>query len=151
MNCSFCGSECADSVKFCPSCGAKMENPSQTSSSEDYYSENNGMEYPGTYTEKYDYQSDSNNYGGYDPAYKEAHDKKIIAGLLAIFLGGLGIHKFYLGNTAAGVITLLVTLLTCGIGAAIMGIIALIEGILYLTKSDEDFYYTYIQNKKAWF
>ena len=62
---------------------------------------------------------------------------KIAAGLLAILLGGLGIHKFYLGCTKAGVITLLVSLLTFGIGAVVMQIIGLIEGIIYLTKPDE--------------
>jgi len=33
----------------------------------------------------------------------------------------------------------------------IMGIISLIEGIMYLTKTDEDFYYTYIANRREWF
>ena len=46
---------------------------------------------------------------------------------------------------------LLVTVLTLGIAGFVVGIIGLIEGILYLTKSDEDFSRTYIQNKKAWF
>lgn len=78
---------------------------------------------------------------------------KIAAGLLAIFLGTLGIHKFYLGYTSAGIIMLLVTLLgsLVLIGPAVMGIIALIEGIIYLTKSDEQFYLTYVVGKKAWF
>lgn len=76
---------------------------------------------------------------------------KIAAGLLGIFLGALGIHKFYLGYTKEGVIMLLVTLLTCGFGGAIMEIIGLIEGILYLTKSDEEFQDTYVVNQKTWF
>ncbi len=62
-----------------------------------------------------------------------ADEKKIIAGLLAIFLGALGIHKFYLGYTKAGIIMLLVTVLTLGFGGFIMGIIGFIEGIIYLT------------------
>jgi TM2 domain-containing membrane protein YozV len=77
--------------------------------------------------------------------------KKIPAGILGILLGGLGIHKFILGYTKEGVIMLLVTLLTFGIGAGIMAIIGLIEGIIYLTKSDEDFVSTYITGKKGWF
>lgn len=75
----------------------------------------------------------------------------IAAGLLAILLGTLGIHKFYLGYTKEGVIMLLVSLLTFGFGAAIMGIIGIIEGVLYLVKTDEDFYYTYEANQKGWF
>ena len=78
---------------------------------------------------------------------------KIAAGLLAIFLGTLGIHKFYLGYTSAGVIMLLVTLLgsLVLIGPLVMAVIALIEGIIYLTKSDEQFYLTYVAGKRAWF
>lgn len=78
---------------------------------------------------------------------------KIAAGLLAIFLGTLGIHKFYLGYTSAGVIMLLVTLLgwVVLIGPLVMGVIALIEGIIYLTKSDEQFYLTYVVGERAWF
>ena len=79
---------------------------------------------------------------------------KIAAGLFALFLGSLGIHKFYLGQTTAGIIMLAAWFL--GFGLALIptlavAIIALIEGIIYLTKSDEDFYQTYVVNKKAWF
>ncbi len=77
--------------------------------------------------------------------------EKLPAGLLGIFLGSLGIHKFYLGYTKEAVIMLLVSLLTCGIGASVMGIIGLVEGILYLTKSDEEFQATYVSGHKGWF
>ncbi len=80
---------------------------------------------------------------------------KIAAGLFALFFGSLGVHKFYLGYTRDGVITLLVTIiggiLTVGIASFVMGMIGLIEGILYLTKSDEDFKNTYVINKRPWF
>ena len=75
------------------------------------------------------------------PAGVSGEKSKIAAGLLAIFLGGLGIHKFYLGFTAQGLIFLLtntigwvVTIFLLGLPNIILGIIALIEGILYLTK-----------------
>ncbi len=86
-----------------------------------------------------------------DPAVKEFAGKKIAAGICGILLGGLGIHKFVLGLTTPGIIMLLVTLLTCGIGSIVTSIIGLIEGIIYLTKSDEDFYQDYAVNKKGWF
>ncbi|SHL30646.1 TM2 domain-containing protein [Flavobacterium saccharophilum] len=73
-------------------------------------------------------------------------NKKVLAGVLAIVLGYLGIHKFILGYTKEGVIQILLTLL-CGVGA----VIGLIEGIIYLTKSDEDFYQTYQVGRKPWF
>lgn len=75
----------------------------------------------------------------------QPENKKIIAGILAIVLGGLGIHKFILGYTQEGIIQLLIGL--CGIGY----IIGIIEGIIYLTKSDEEFYQTYQVGKKGWF
>lgn len=77
--------------------------------------------------------------------------KKIAAGVVAILLGSLGIHKFILGMNKPGVIMLLVTLLTCGAGGIVMQVIGIVEGILYLTKSDEEFYQTYVVGKKEWF
>lgn len=76
---------------------------------------------------------------------------KIGAGLCGILLGGLGIHKFILGYTGAGIIMLLITLLTCGIGGIVTSIIGLVEGIIYLTKSDEDFVRTYVDGRREWF
>ncbi len=76
---------------------------------------------------------------------------RVAAGLLGLFLGGLGIHKFYLGYTKEGVIMLVITLATCGIGGTVISIIGFIEGIIYLTKSDDDFQYLYVQNYKPWF
>jgi TM2 domain-containing membrane protein YozV len=83
---------------------------------------------------------------------EDTANKKMVAGLLAILIGSLGIHKFYLGMNTAGIIMLLVSLVGCVVGGSVvMGIIALVEGILYLTKSDEDFYQTYIVDQKQWF
>ena len=78
---------------------------------------------------------------------------RIVAGVLGILLGFLGIHKFYLGYKKQGLIMLLVSILTSWtwIGPPIIWTIGLIEGILYLLKSDEEFYATYVQGKKKWF
>jgi len=76
---------------------------------------------------------------------------KLPAGVCGILLGGLGIHKFILGYTQAGLIMLLVNILTCGIGGIVMHIIGIIEGIIYLTKTDEDFVRTYVDGHKEWF
>jgi TM2 domain-containing membrane protein YozV len=78
-------------------------------------------------------------------------EKKIAAGICGILLGALGIHKFILGYTKEGIIMLLVTVISFGMLGFVMGIIGLIEGIIYLTKSDEDFVATYINGKKGWF
>ncbi len=82
---------------------------------------------------------------------KIQESKRVIAGVLGILLSSLGIHKFVLGYTKEGLIMLLVSILTCGIGASVMGIIGLIEGIIYLTKSDEEFIEIYQKNHKGWF
>jgi len=82
-------------------------------------------------------------------------NKKMLAGILGIILGALGIHKFILGYNKEGIIMLAVTIVlgffTCGVGASLMGILGLIEGIIYLTKSDEEFYNTYQVGQKPWF
>jgi TM2 domain-containing membrane protein YozV len=106
------------------------------------------------------------NIGGYQPIqppvpmygqppaqdWKQAGgDKKIIGGILAIILGGLGVHKFMLGYQREGVIMLLVSVLSCGVFYPVMHIIGIVEGIMYLTKTDEDFVKTYLIEKKGWF
>ena len=78
-------------------------------------------------------------------------NNKIVAGICGILLGALGVHKFVLGYTKEGIIMLLVTVATCGIGGCVTSIIGLIEGIIYLTKSDEEFVSTYVTGRKGWF
>lgn len=77
--------------------------------------------------------------------------KRLAAGVLAIVLGYFGVHKFVLGYTKQGMILLLVTLLSCSILSPITWTIGIIEGIVYLTKSDEEFYQEYVLRKKEWF
>jgi len=80
--------------------------------------------------------------------------KKVSAGICGILLGPLGVHKFILGYTREGVIMLVVTIvgsLLLFTGPIVMGIIGLIEGIIYLTKSDAEFNSTYVSGKKGWF
>jgi len=76
---------------------------------------------------------------------------KIAAGIFGILLGCLGIHKFILGYTGAGLTMLLVTLLTCGVAIPLIQIIGMIEGIIYLTKTDSEFVRLYVEGRRAWF
>ncbi|MEO7977178.1 TM2 domain-containing protein [Flavobacterium sp.] len=78
---------------------------------------------------------------------RREENKKVLAGVLGIVLGGFGVHKFILGYTQEGIIQLVVTLVTCGMGS----LIGFVEGIIYLTKTDEEFYQTYQVGKKGWF
>lgn len=96
---------------------------------------------------------------GWNQATNSGDNKKLIAGILAIVLGSLGIHKFILGYNKEGIILLVASLIgyatSClGVGVFILmatGIVGLIEGIIYLTKSDEEFYNMYQAGEKTWF
>ena len=159
MICKNCSANIDDNVAFCPYCGA--HNDAQGSqqnaqgyqqSQNEYYNQNEQQSGQYFYNgqQNHQYQQQNTNYNPQQMNTEPTKDK-LVAGLLAIFLGTLGIHKFYLGYTKSGVIMLLVSLLTFGVGATVMAVIALIEGILYLTKSDAEFYQTYVQNSKEWF
>ena len=64
-----------------------------------------------------------------------ASKSKLVAGLLAIFIGSLGIHNFYLGNNGKAIAQLLLTLLSCGVFGVFSGIWALIEAVMIFTGS----------------
>lgn len=85
------------------------------------------------------------------PEIEQAKGTRLAAGISGILLGFLGVHKFILGATTPGLIMLLATIITLGVGAIPMGLIGLVEGIIYLTKSDREFYETYVVKKKGWF
>jgi len=76
------------------------------------------------------------------------------AALLAIFLGGFGAHEFYLGNSNSAIIRLVVYIvggvLMC-VPSFVLCMISIIEGIIYLSKSDEEFEKVYVEGKRAWF
>ncbi len=171
MFCSKCGAQIDDNSTFCPACGFQLETavnaeaeaastaPVEQQPVQEYQQPVQNYQQP-----VQNYQQPAQGYQQPAPGYQQpayaptpaASDKnKVAAGLLGIFLGSLGIHKFYLGYNKAGVIMLLVTLIggaiTFGVAAAVMEIIALIEGIMYLTKSDQEFYNTYVAAQKEWF
>ncbi|MEV1329685.1 TM2 domain-containing protein [Micromonospora costi] len=75
-------------------------------------------------------------YQPYPPGYPQGvSDKsKIVAGILGIVLGSFGVGRFYMGHTKIGVLQLVVTLVTCGIG----GIWGFIDGILILVNGGVD-------------
>lgn len=77
----------------------------------------------------------------------DVNSKKILCGLMGILFGSLGIHRFILGDVPGGIWRIVISLVTCGVG----GIIGFIEGIIYLTKNDAEFYQIYMVEKKAWF
>ena len=97
--CANCGSQLEDNSEFCPNCGTNQ----------------NGGGNP--------QQNMNNNINNNSQA-----KSKLVAGLLGLFLGGWGIHNFYLGYTNKGITQIFVTIFTCGIGS----LWGFIEGIMIL-------------------
>ena len=127
--CSNCGTENSGYESFCRNCGSMLSNNYQNQQVQQ--APNSGMQQqiPGA-------------------------DKKILTGILGIVLGGFGVHKFILGYTTEGIIMLVTQIVgwfLCGIPSIVVSVIGIVEGIMYLTKTDEDFVNTYIRNKKPWF
>ena len=88
---------------------------------------------------------ENQNFQNPSPIYRD--NKKVLAGVLAIMLGSLGIHKFILGYTKEGVLQILMSFFSCGLAS----VIPFVEGIIYLTKSDEEFYQIYQVGRRPWF
>lgn len=77
-----------------------------------------------------------------------------LAVFLAVFLGGFGAHKFYLGVHRVGIIYFLITVLgslLLGWGAVLVGMFCIVDVINYVLCSDEDFERTYAIGKREWF
>lgn len=101
-------------------------------------------------------------YGYQPPCYQQPYTPPVVAakdhvaaGLLAIFLGWLGIHKFYLGYNTPGFVMLGVSILggivTFGLASFVIWVIAIVEGVIYLTKSQSEFEQIYVMQSRDWF
>ena len=108
MYCQSCGTKNENGVSQCVSCGANLISPSAPV-----------MPPPPAY-QTY-------------PQPPISSKSKSTAGILGILLGGIGAHKFYLGETGMGILYLLFS------WTGIPLIVGLIEGIIYLTQSDQEF------------
>lgn len=123
-------------LKFCVECGARIRKQA-------VICPKCGVPQPGVRQPRYAHSD-----------WPTADSNKLAAGLCGVLVGALGVHKFILGYTTEGVIMLLVSILGAFaffLGPAAMGIIGLIEGITYLTMSNEDFHETYIVDRRGWF
>lgn len=178
IGCPSCGSENVEGTRFCVKCGTTLPAspaPESWRQSGDLGQQQSQQGYqqgyqPGGQSGGYaPPQTPPSAYPSYTPQqsmqYQQAGgaadwqaagaNKKMAAGICGILLGGFGVHKFILGYNTEGAIMLAVWVvgmfLTCGIASLAIGVVGLVEGVMYLTKSDEEFVRTYVQNKKAWF
>ena len=89
------------------------------------------------------------------PANLYKSKNRTTAGLLAIFLGAFGLHKFYLGYNQAGFVMMAVSImggiLSFGLATAVMQVIAFVEAGVYLTRTQEAFDDLYVAHSREWF
>ena len=140
MFCRNCAREIDDKAEKCTGCGL---NPVEA---------NNYCNYCGAYYERKEaYYCLACNRDLLPIGWKS----RITAGLLAIFLGFLGAHKFDLGQYGVGVammaISVIGSLFTGGFALYAMMLVGVIEGVIYLTRSKMAFYRTYVVDGKDWF
>lgn len=123
--CPNCGTKVEEGTKFCSNCGIRVEGLFDRGPQQQQYEQRN--------TEDTDFNGFRHTpyYNGVDPNWPVK--SKIAAGVLGIVLGGLGIHKFYLGRIGLGILYILF----CWTG--IPSIIGLVEGIIYLCTDDLTF------------
>lgn len=121
--CSSCGAQMDDSASFCSKCGT----PAPRSQAE--YS----RPQPNSYQQPY-----------HDHNPKD----RVAAALLALFLGTIGIQYFYMGKNKAGVICILISVLTCFVGAVILDVLFFIQGIIMLCGTQEEFMEKYVNTPK---
>lgn len=122
--CPYCNTQVQDNAYTCPCCNNVL--PKSTPGGCPPYGRYNGMS-----------QSFINN-----DAFADCPEGKSrgITALLAIFLGGLGVHYFYLGKVAAGIYTILLTMVTCGLFSTLM----FVQGIVILCMNNIDFRNKYV-------
>ncbi|HEX8294377.1 MAG TPA: TM2 domain-containing protein [Pyrinomonadaceae bacterium] len=170
IGCPSCGAENVEGTRFCVKCGTTLPASPQPESwrqsgdlgqqpPQQDYQPGGGYSTPQTPPSAYPSYSPQQDLSSYQQQagdwMAQGANKKMAAGICGILLGGFGIHKFVLGYNTEGIIMLAACIvggiLTCGLASAAVGVIGLVEGIIYLTKSDEEFVRTYVQNKKGWF
>lgn len=132
--CTSCGSQMDDTQTTCPNCGAIQQEMQQQVPQNDTNVNENNMQQQAPIQDNVNNmqqmqtQNNMNNNQQATPSTNPEAKSKIVAGILGILFGSIGIHNFYLGNTKRGIIQIIVTLFTFGLG----GIWGFVEGILIL-------------------
>lgn len=149
IQCTRCGADIDENATFCQYCGAATSS-SQVPPQQPYTPPQGQPPYQnGAYPPPQGQPSYQN--GAYPPPYTQpgvqppyppqpvppgyVPRNRIAAGILAILIGALGIHNFYLGFTGKALAQLLMTVLSCGLLGIVSEIWAIVEGIQILTGS----------------
>lgn len=157
--CSSCGAIMDENCNVCTQCGCSTDTINYESNTNSYESksntyQNNTNSYESkSYTEQSNSNSYGSNYNNFSNTQRCPDEKNnVVAALLAIFLGGLGIHKFYLGNKNMGILYILITVfgfILAFIPNVILGVVVLFEGILYLLEDNQSFNEKYNKNFRS--
>ena len=135
-NCPECGKQYSTQDKVnrvkCPYCGAET-NVSYVENEQSRWEQ---------------FNSQQRQYGNIDSVFNNGPSGKSrgIAGLLAILMGWCGLHYFYIGKTNAGILFLLIAVLSCGIFATITTIVSIIQGVLFFTSTQEEFEFKWVNS-----
>lgn len=123
-------------MKQCPQCQQYVDNNDQFCPRCGYNFSQQGN--PGTPPPINNFYPSDNAFDACGPEGKS----RGVAALLAILLGGLGVQYFYLGKTLAGILSIIFTIVTCGLWE----IVALIQGIMMFCMSNVQFRQKYVLN-----
>ena len=164
VDCAKCGHSSYDSDKYCQTCGNATQPESVwcatcgwrlgSTQAESTAPPHTISELPSGYTELPPELVERMIRVGEQLGLRPRRKSRITAGVFAILFGVVGLHKFYLGYIGTGILTLILTWLTTlafSLPPYVMAIIGIIEGIIYLGKTNEEFNSTYAERKKRWF
>ena len=147
--CSNCNAEVKPGSKYCTKCGSIIgqNNKSNITPNKDRLSSAKSSTVNDSLSTQPSQYSES--------SWDEIKSKRTTAGIFGIIFGFLGVHKFILGYKTEGFILLGISviggILTCGASIIVTDIIGIIEGIIILTKTPEEFKRLYIDKKTSWF